>query len=855
MTGSTHFREGTTATRRREEHLAARQGALLALGRDVVRGDPDAAVRRMTEAVARVLGVERVGVWRHTPDRRAIRCADLYEATPDRHSAGTELAAAAYPAYFRELEASEVIAADDAAADPRTSEFAAGYLAALGIGAMLDVPLHPFGRPEGVLCCEHVGPARAWTADEQVFAVAVGSLVSLAQERWDRERAERVLALQTAVLEAVATGAPLGDVLTRLAVGVEKLAPGLVCSVLLIEDGRLRDGAGPSLPAAYREAIDGVAIGPGVGSCGTAAFRGEPVVVTDIETDPRWAPYRHLALPYGLRACWSTPVFGRDGRVLATFALYHGTPRGPHPEELALIGTATHLVAVAVERRRAEEALRASEERARAVLTALPDLVFVLSADGTHLDYHAPQPAALFVQPTEFLGRRVRDVLPAEAAGRYEAAIGRVLAAREPQEFGYELDFPSAGRRAFEARMVPKGDGVLAVVRDVTEQRRLEAQFRQAQKMEAVGRLAGGVAHDFNNLLTVINGFADLLYDQLPRDAPTREPVEHIRKAGARAGELTHQLLAYGRKQILRPQPLNLGALVANLGAMLRRLIGERVELVIDATPVRVKADPGLLEQALMNLAVNARDAMFRGGTLTIATRAVTLGPGTTHDGADVRPGRYAELRVTDTGCGMPPEVLAHLFEPFFTTKGIGEGTGLGLATVYGIVRQSGGHVAVETAVGAGTTFRVYLPAADPGPPESAERPRPTAPAARGSETILLVEDDDEVRALALRVLQAAGYAVVDAASGEQALRAVAAYGVAADLLATDVVMPGMGGRELADRLTAATPGLRVLFMSGYTDDPALRTGFAAEAAHFLQKPFTPSAFAAKVREILDAGR
>ncbi|MBN9517175.1 GAF domain-containing protein, partial [bacterium] len=727
MTGSAHIREGSAC--RREEYLAARQEALLALGRDAVRDDPDVAVRRMTEGVARVLGVERVGVWRHTPDRRAIRCVDLYETTPDRHSAGAELPTNAYPAYFRELEACEVIAADDATADPRTREFAAGYLTTLGIGAMLDVPLHPFGRLEGVLCCEHVGPARAWTADEQVFAVAAGNLVSLAQERWDRERAERVLALQTAVLEAVATGAPLGDVLTRLAVGVEKVAPGLVCSVLLLDGDRLRDGAGPSLPAAYRAAIDGAAVGPAAGSCGAAAFRGEPVVVTDIETDPLWADYRHLALPSGLRACWSTPVFGRDGRVLATFALYHGTPRGPRPEEEALVGTATHLVAVAVERRRAEEALRASEERARAILAALPDLVFVLSADGTHLDCHAPRPAALYARPDEFIGKRLRDVLPADAAGRYEEAIGRVLATRAPQGFGYELDFPGAGRRAFEARMVPKGDGVLAIVRDVTEQRRLEEQFRQAQKMEAVGRLAGGIAHDFNNLLTVINGFADLLYDQLPPDAPTREPVEHIRKAGARAGELTHQLLAYGRKQILRPQPLNLGALVTNLGAMLRRLIRAPVELVIDPAPVRVAADPGLLEQALMNLVVNAGHAMPRGGTLTIATRAVTLGPGTAHDGADVRPGRYAELRVTDTGCGMPPEVLAHLFEPFFTTKGVGEGTGLGLATVYGIVRQSGGHVAVETAVGAGTTFRVYLPAAVPGPGPPAERARPAPPA------------------------------------------------------------------------------------------------------------------------------
>jgi PAS domain S-box-containing protein len=387
---------------------------------------------------------------------------------------------------------------------------------------------------------------------------------------------------------------------------------------------------------------------------------------------------------------------------------------------------------------------------------------------------------------------------------------------------------------------------VLAAYRDLTDRAAGEERLRQSAKMEAIGHLAGGVAHDFNNLLTVITGYADVLADDLPPDDPAAGVVAEIRAAAARAADLTRQLLAFSRKQVLRPRPVRLGELVENLRKMLGRLIGEDVRLVTSSDPALavVRADPGQLEQVLVNLAVNARDAMPTGGTLSIECRNLAAAPGG---------GRLVRLTVSDTGCGMSDAVKARIFEPFFTTKGPGKGTGLGLATVFGIVQQSGGRIAVESRAGIGTTFRIDLPAAEAAGAESAPAPARPANQSRGTETILLVEDEGAVRMMALHALQASGYAVLDAEDGEQALRVVQTFGVPIRLLVTDVVMPGLGGRELADRLQAAQPDLRVLYMSGYTDDEVVRRGVEADRVHFLPKPFSPQLLAQRVREVLDS--
>jgi PAS domain S-box-containing protein len=394
---------------------------------------------------------------------------------------------------------------------------------------------------------------------------------------------------------------------------------------------------------------------------------------------------------------------------------------------------------------------------------------------------------------------------------------------------------------------------VVGFVADVSDRKRLEEQLRQAQKLEAVGRLAGGVAHDFNNLLTVINGYSDLALAALPPGHPARPSVEQVARAGDRAAVLTRQLLAFGRKQILRQRVLDLADLVTDLGAMLRRLIGEDVRLVTECVPGLwpVRADPGQLGQVVVNLAVNARDAMPDGGTLTVRVGNAPLPGGRTARGSDVRPGPYVVLSVSDTGSGMTDEVKARVFEPFFTTKSPGAGTGLGLATVYGIVKQSGGHVGVESAVGRGTTVRVYLPARVGAVPD-APHPAAVGNLPRGTETVLLVEDEDGVRSLARRTLAGLGYAVLEAATGERAVAAAWDHPGPIHLLVTDVVMPGMGGQALAAELCGHHPGLQVLYTSGYTDD-VVKHGVGQEKADFLPKPYTPADLARKVRAVLDA--
>lgn len=524
---------------------------------------------------------------------------------------------------------------------------------------------------------------------------------------------------------------------------------------------------------------------------------------------------------------------------------------------LELNGRQTKLVLAndVTDRRRAEEALR----RQALVFDTIYDGVVILDLEGKITDWNPAAERIFGYTKAEMIGQRptllylptVGEQLDAEirhkvlTEGRWEGELAFVrkdgLAGTVDSIFVLQRDVQD------------NPSSIIGVNRDITPRKQLEEQLRQAQKMEAIGRLAGGVAHDFNNLLTAIIGYADLALRRLPEDEKVRRQIAEIKKSAERAANLTRQLLAFSRKQIIQPKTLNLNEVVEDLGKMLQRLITENIELRLEPAPDLwlIKADPSQIEQIVVNLVVNARDAMADGGKLVIRTANADVGDDLRRQHPFFSPGQYVMLEVSDTGHGMDAETQKHIFEPFFTTKEKGRGTGLGLSTVYGIVKQSGGFITVESSPGAGATFRIYLPRATDG---AARYEKKTGAAAilRGTETVLLVEDEESVRKMACSTLEEFGYVVLEAADPRQALRLCREYRGAIDLMVTDVVMPQMNGRELAEQAHKLRPRMRVLYASGYMDDETLRRHLLEEGVPFLEKPFTPETLARKVRETLD---
>jgi two-component system, cell cycle sensor histidine kinase and response regulator CckA len=513
----------------------------------------------------------------------------------------------------------------------------------------------------------------------------------------------------------------------------------------------------------------------------------------------------------------------------------------------------------ALERKQAAEALQLSEERYRDIVENAHDFIYSHDLNGNYTSINnAGEQITGYTREETLTMNFVQTVAPdfveiaqeliaGKLAGEKGSACDLEIVAKDGRHIALEINTKLVFR---DGALI----GVQGTARDVTERKALEEQLRQSQKMEAIGRLAGGIAHDFNNLLTAITGYSELSMNQLGDEDPLFDNLQEIKKAGDRAASLTRQLLAFSRKQVLQPKVLDLNLVVSDMEKMLTRLIGEHIELftVLEPKLESIKVDPGQIEQIIMNLAVNARDAMPQGGRLTIETRNVLLDDEYARKHIAVTPGPFVMLAVSDSGSGIDSETQSRIFEPFFTTKEVGKGTGLGLSTVYGIVKQSGGNIWVHSEVGLGTTFTIYLPRTDENL-QTYKRESRNERGLRGTETVLIAEDEEVVRKLACQVLRMQGYQLLEAADGNEALLISQTHLAPIDLLITDVIMPGMSGAELANRLTGLRPESKVLLMSGYTDSAIVHLEVLDGGANFIQKPFSPEALAIKVREVLDA--
>lgn len=545
--------------------------------------------------------------------------------------------------------------------------------------------------------------------------------------------------------------------------------------------------------------------------------------------------YRIIRPDGSIRNIWDRayPIFNREGRITR------------------LVGVGQDVT----ERRSAEEALKESKEYLNQIINCIGDPIFVKDREHRLTLVNDALCAFTSMKREALLGTTGMPPSLAKSLWDQEESVfetGRELVTEDVFEDAKGNPVTVLTKKTLLGDK--KGNKqIVGVMRDITEYKRLESQFLQSQKMEAVGVLAGGVAHDFNNLLNVINGYTELLLDDVKPGEPLRDELEQIRDAGRRAAALTSQLLDFGRKQILQPEIIDLNQIITDMSSMLRRMIGEDIEIVFDARkkPAMINADPAKVQQVVMNLVVNARDAMPNGGKVSIETGGAVFEQSYGGDPGMIKPGPYILLTIRDNGIGMDAATQAHAFEPFFTTKAKGKGTGLGLSTVYGIVKQSGGFISLSSEVGKGTTIKIYFPQAEGATSDPATESKPHSDL-KGMETVLLVEDEAAVRALASRILRDRGYNVLEATDGAEALRVSQEYASEIHLVLTDVVMPGMGGKALVSRIQEMRPKIKALFISGYTDDAISHHGILDSGVAFLQKPFTLESLVRKVRDVLD---
>jgi len=729
------------------------------------------------------------------------------------------------------------------------------------------------------------GENRVWEYNntlrtEGVTAPIVRAISHDVTEHMQAEKGVKTLAQENAVMaeigRIISSTLDINEVYERFAEEVNKLIPfdRIVINIINIEKSTVSNVYMAGKGIADRKVGE---IYPVEGSGNDEMVRTKSSLLIQTEDFNEYKgrfPMLLSTFQAGFRSIMNVPLFSK-GRIIGGLLLRSLKPYVYTDKDVRLAERVGSQIAGAIanaqlfiERKRAEEALRQSEEKYRTIVENIQDGYLEVDLAGNFTFVNDAQCRNLGYTREELIGMNNRQYTDETTARKLYQTFNGVYRTGEPVKVLDLEVIRKDGTKTFNEISVSlirdsggKPIGFRAIARDVTERKRaeeerlaLQEQLRQSQKMEAIGKLAGGVAHDFNNLLTVIQGYSELILKGLNSDNRLCQDVREILNASERASSLTRQLLAFSRKQVLQPKVLDLNDHVPNMDKMLRRMIGEDVELVtlLAKDLGRIKADPGQIEQVILNLAVNAKDAMLNGGKLTIETANVKLDESYARSHIGVAPGHYVMLSVSDTGAGMTPEIKERIFEPFFTTKEEGKGTGLGLSTVYGIVQQSGGNVWVYSEPGVGTTFKIYLPTIE----EDTESLRPTALSTKslqGSETILLVEDEETVRKLACTVLQKYGYTVLEAPNGEEALRIVQGQnGNPIHLMVTDVVMPGMSGRQLAERLVSLWPKLKVLYMSGYTDNAIVHHGVLDPGIAYIQKPFAPDALASKVREILD---
>ena len=687
---------------------------------------------------------------------------------------------------------------------------------------------------------------------------ASGKIIShdgTAEDITDRKRSELERQVTTEIVHAVSVTDKLDDLLRLIHAALRKVLDAENCFVALYEpsDGTLHypffvDRFDPPPPPDQREEMGR--------SCAAYVFRTGRAILMSQELFNRLAKQGEVELVGTPSPSWLGVPLRTPAQTIGVLVVQNYENEHVYTErDLEFLSSVGGQIALAIERKRAEERVRESEARLRVLIEQLPAVLWTVDKNLRFTSAVGAGLARLGLKPNQIVGMSLTEYFETVDQNFAPIAAHRRAVAGESMTFPLEWKDGSYACHVEPLRDASgKLQGAICMALDVTDRKKLEEQFRQAQKMEAVGRLAGGIAHDFNNLLMVIQGYADLLADRLPAGDPLRRNAEQIQTSAQRAASLTQQLLAFSRKQILAPKVLNVQTVVADMEKMLRRLIGEDIELQTSSAPDLwlVKADRSQIEQVVMNLAVNARDAMPRGGRLMIETANIEFDSTLAHPPAVLEPGKYVMLAVTDNGSGMDATTQAHIFEPFFTTKEKGKGTGLGLATVYGVVKQSGGYVWVYSEPGHGTTFKVYLPRIeDEVTANGNDRDADARSLPRGSEVVLLVEDEAGVRELAREYLEMCGYTVIEASDGHTAIELAAMHAGPIHLLMTDVVMPGIGGRELAERVTSLRPSIKVLYMSGYTDQAVVHQGVLDTNAVLLQKPFTLAALASKLREIL----